>query len=190
MTSIKNEHIVWAYGELEDGQGQVVFCGLTEQGLKYLQTSPGHTLVIDPPGTGFANVKQILVFAEKDKATLKQRFRESGKLVSEVNMTKIDLSPAEIVRLLRNYEGEYHYPNGLLSDAAQIIETLLVVEGILREVEWAGMTWEEPCCPICGAFKSMDLPKTDTYPFVKAGIHRPDCRLALALGITHEIRQS
>lgn len=84
-TSIKNEHIVWAYAEREDRQGQVVICGLTKHGLKYLQDSPGKTLLINPPGNGFANVTQIVVFAEKDKATLKQRFREAGALVSEVN---------------------------------------------------------------------------------------------------------
>lgn len=85
MSTIKNEHIVWAYADREDGAGQVVMCGLTDQGLAYLKHTPGQTLVIDPPGNGFANVTQIMVFHEKDKATLKQRFRESGKLVSEVN---------------------------------------------------------------------------------------------------------
>lgn len=85
MATIKNEHIVWAYGEREDGKGQVVVCGLTEYGLKYLQNSPGQTLLINPPGHGFANVTQIVIFAEKDKATLKQRFLESGIQVSEVH---------------------------------------------------------------------------------------------------------
>lgn len=85
MAAIKNEHIVWAYAEMPDGSGQAVFCGLTEQGLQYLKNSPGQTLVINPPGTGFTNVKQIVVFHEKDKATLKQRFREAGVVVSEVN---------------------------------------------------------------------------------------------------------
>lgn len=85
MTSIPNEHIVWAYAEREDGKGQVVIVGLTDQGLAYLKNAPGQTLLVNPPGNGFANVTQIVVFAEKDKATLKQRFRESGVLVSEVN---------------------------------------------------------------------------------------------------------
>lgn len=84
MASIKNEHIVWAYGELTTG-GQVVICGLTEQGLNYLKDRPGMTLLINPPGTGFPNVKQIIVFHEKDKATLKERIRQSGIPVSEVN---------------------------------------------------------------------------------------------------------
>jgi len=85
---IKNEHIVWAYGEREDGQGQVLIVGLTDDGLAYLKAGTGpdkKTLVITPPGTGFANVTQVVVFHERDKATLKQRFREAGLLVSEVN---------------------------------------------------------------------------------------------------------
>lgn len=87
MATIKNEHIVWAYGELdaEKPGDVVVFCGLTEQGLQYLKNSPGMTLTIDPPGDGFRNIKKIVVFHEKDKATLKERFRESGVMVSEVN---------------------------------------------------------------------------------------------------------
>lgn len=85
MNTIKNEHIVWAYAEREDGKGQVVICGLTEQGLRYLRDTPGQTLLVNPPGKGFANVTQIVIFHEKDKATLKQRFREAGVIVSEVN---------------------------------------------------------------------------------------------------------
>jgi hypothetical protein len=85
MTTIKNEHIVWAYAEREDGKGQVVIVGLTEQGLKYLRNTPGQTLLVNPPGNGFANVTQIVVFHEKDKATLKQRLRQAGMPVSEVN---------------------------------------------------------------------------------------------------------
>ena len=85
MPSIKNEHIVWAYADREDGNGQVVIVGLTDQGLQYLQSTPGQTLLVNPPGTGFTNVTQIIVFAEKDKATLKLRFNQAGVLVSEVN---------------------------------------------------------------------------------------------------------
>ena len=86
MTTIKNEHIVWAYGELTDQPGVVVvICGLTDDGLKYLRNSPGMTLTIDPPGDGFKDIKQIVIFHEKDKATLKARLRESGVAVSEVN---------------------------------------------------------------------------------------------------------
>lgn len=82
---MKNEHIVWVYCERKDGKGHVLFVGLTDEGLKYLKDSPGQTLLVNPPGNGFANVTQFGVFAEKDKATLKQRFRETGVPVSEVN---------------------------------------------------------------------------------------------------------
>lgn len=85
MSTIKNEHIVWAYAERDDGQGQVVVVGLTDQGLKYLRNTPGQTLLVNPPANGFANVTQIIVFHEKDKATLKERFRQAGAHVSEVN---------------------------------------------------------------------------------------------------------
>lgn len=82
---MKNEHIVWAYADREDGAGKVVIVGLTEQGLKYLKNTPGQTLLVNPPVNGFANVTQIAVFHEKDKATLKERFRQAGVPVSEVN---------------------------------------------------------------------------------------------------------
>lgn len=82
---MKNEHIVWAYAEREDDTGQVVICGLTDVGLKHLKSRAGETLVINPPGKGFANVTQIVVFAAKDKAELKALFHAAGVVVSEVN---------------------------------------------------------------------------------------------------------
>lgn len=85
---MKNEHIVWAYAERTDGAGQVVILGVTDEGLDYLRAGTGadkKTLVVDPPGRGFSNVTQVVVFHEKDKATLKQRLRETGLVVSEVN---------------------------------------------------------------------------------------------------------
>jgi hypothetical protein len=86
--TIKNEHIVWAYAERNDGAGQVLVIGLTDEGLDYLRAGEGRekkTLVINPPGRGFANVTQVVVFNEHDKASLKQRFREAGTQISEVN---------------------------------------------------------------------------------------------------------
>jgi hypothetical protein len=85
---IKNEHIVWAYADRQDGIGQVLVIGLTDTGLDFLKAGTGtdkKTLVVNPPGTGFRNVTQVVVFHEHDKATLKQRFREAGVPVSEVN---------------------------------------------------------------------------------------------------------
>jgi len=86
MATIKNQHIVWAYGEVTEEPGKVVvLCGLTEQGLKYLANNPGMTLTITPPSGSFASVKQIIVYAEKDKATLKATLAKTGMLVSEAN---------------------------------------------------------------------------------------------------------
>ena len=88
MTTIKNEHIVWAYADRQDGSGKVVFLGLTDAGIDYLKAgvdTDKKTLLANPPGKGFANVTQICVFHEKDKATLKERFRQAGVILSEVN---------------------------------------------------------------------------------------------------------
>lgn len=82
---MKNEHIVWAYADREDGSGKVVICGLTEIGIAHLKSAAGETLVINPPGNGFANVTQIVVFAAKDKAELKALFNAAGVLVSEAH---------------------------------------------------------------------------------------------------------
>lgn len=87
MASIKNEHIVWGYGELEDGTGQVVLVGLTDTGLKYLANNKGMTLTIEPPmEKGFANVRHIIIYAEKDKVSLKETLRKGGAvIISEAN---------------------------------------------------------------------------------------------------------
>jgi hypothetical protein len=87
MSSIKNEHIVWAYAEREDGAGQVLIIGLTDVGLEYVQAGVGtdkKTLLVNPPGKGFANVTQVVIFHEKDKMAIKAKLRESGLIVSEV----------------------------------------------------------------------------------------------------------
>lgn len=82
---MKNEHIVWAYADAADGKGKVVILGITDAGLDFLKATPKKTLLANPPGHGFDNVTQIVVFHEKDKATLKQRLAEAGTLVSEVH---------------------------------------------------------------------------------------------------------
>lgn len=81
---MKNEHIVWAYAERSDGAGQVLIVGLTDVGIEFMKRE-GKTLLVNPPGKGFANVTQVVVFQEKDKATLKQRFHQAGVPVSEVH---------------------------------------------------------------------------------------------------------
>lgn len=88
MSTIKNEHIVWAYADKDDGSGQVLILGVTDTGLDYLKAGVGtekKTLVVNPPGKGFANVVQVVVFHEKDKATLKQRLHEANIIVSEAH---------------------------------------------------------------------------------------------------------
>ena len=82
---IKNEHIVWAYAERQDGAGQVVIVGLTDKGIEHMKRAPGESLVINPPMNGFANVTQIVVFAAASKAELKGILQQSGIVVSEVN---------------------------------------------------------------------------------------------------------
>lgn len=82
---IKNEHIVWAYAEREDGKGQVLICGLTDTGIDYMKRTSGQTLVINPPGRGFSNVTQVVVFAAASKAELKAILQSAGVPVSEVN---------------------------------------------------------------------------------------------------------
>ena len=85
---MKNEYIVWAYAERDDGTGQVLILGVTDQGLDLLRAGAGKdkkTLLVNPPGKGFSNVTQVVIFHEKDKATLKQRFQEANVIVSEVN---------------------------------------------------------------------------------------------------------
>lgn len=82
---MKNEHIVWAYAEREDGAGQVLIVGLTEKGIDYMKSTYGQTLVINPPGRGFANVTQVLTFMAASKDELKAILRQAGVVVSEVN---------------------------------------------------------------------------------------------------------
>lgn len=85
---MKNEHIIWAYADRDDGSGQVLILGITDQGLDFLRAGVGtdkKTLVINPPGKGFADVTQVVVFNEKDKATLKQRLQEANVIISEAH---------------------------------------------------------------------------------------------------------
>ena len=82
---MKNEHIVWAYADRTDGAGQVLIVGLTPTGIDYMKSKDGQSLVINPPGRGFSNITQVLVFMEKDKAAIKARLQQAGVIVSEVN---------------------------------------------------------------------------------------------------------
>lgn len=85
MTTIKNEHIVLAYAERDDGAGQVLIVGVTATGIEYMRASQGQSLVINPPGRGFANVTQVLVYTAASKQELKDILRGAGIPVSEAN---------------------------------------------------------------------------------------------------------
>ena len=64
----------------------------------------------------------------------------------------------------------------MISDDQRIVPLAL-----LKDLEWSSYTWDEPCCPVCGAFASLDLPQTVTHPYVKAGMHHADCALQQAI---------
>ena len=81
---MKNEHIVWAYADRQDGAGQVVIVGLTDKGIEHMKRAPGESLVINPPMKGFSNVTQIIVFAAASKSELKGILQQAGVTVSEV----------------------------------------------------------------------------------------------------------
>ena len=85
MATIKNEHVIWAYGDDAEGRRVVLF-GITKIGLDYLRSEPGMTLLAQPPtGVKWADVSNVIVFAAKDKAAIKALIRQTGMVVSEVN---------------------------------------------------------------------------------------------------------
>lgn len=85
MAFVKNEHVVWAYGDDAEG-GRVVIFGITETGLSYLQSAPGMSLFAAPPaGVKWTDVSNVIVFAAKDKAAIKALIRQTGMVVSEVH---------------------------------------------------------------------------------------------------------
>lgn len=73
---MKNEHLIWGYADM-DGGGKVIILGLTDKGIEFL-TSEKKTLLMNPPKGALRNVAQVMIYHEKDKATLKQRLREAG----------------------------------------------------------------------------------------------------------------
>lgn len=82
MHYTKNEHIIYAYGELGDKPGShVLLIGVTDHGVQTLKKQL--TLTIDFPSP--IAIRNVIVFQEKDKATLKQRLRDTGLDVHEIN---------------------------------------------------------------------------------------------------------
>lgn len=82
---VKNEHVIWAYGDDAEGRRVVIF-GITDTGLDYLKSEPGMTLFAAPPhNVKWADVSNVVVFAAKDKAAIKALLRQTGMVISEVN---------------------------------------------------------------------------------------------------------
>lgn len=84
MSHIKNEHLIYAYGELEDGNF-VLIVGVTDKGIETLQNKL--TLLVDPPRV--FPVKNVIIFHEKDKETLKLRLHETGLPIKEGDLRNI-----------------------------------------------------------------------------------------------------
>ena len=88
MALIKNEHIIWAYGQTLDNR-QVIIVGITEMGVDYLksQSEPGgKTLFVEPPhGIRFTDIQQIIIFYSKSKEELKEVLRKGGMIISEIH---------------------------------------------------------------------------------------------------------
>jgi hypothetical protein len=82
---VKNEHVVWAYGDDAEGRRVVIF-GITDTGLDYLKSEPGMTLFAAPPANvKWADVSNVVVFAAKDKTEVKALLRKIGMVISEVH---------------------------------------------------------------------------------------------------------
>lgn len=85
MATIKNEHVIWCYGDDAEGRKVVIF-GITDTGIDYLKSEPGMSLFAQPPkGVRWADVSSVVVFAAKDKAAVKALIQQTGMVVSEVN---------------------------------------------------------------------------------------------------------
>lgn len=83
--TVKNEHVVWAYGNDAEGRRVVIF-GITETGMDYLKSEPGMSLYAAPPkGVKWSDVSNVIVFAAKNKAEIKSLLRQTGMVVSEVH---------------------------------------------------------------------------------------------------------
>lgn len=82
---MKNEHIVYAYADRQDAKGKVLVIGLTPTGLEYLKANPGMSLTVNPPGTAFMDVANVLVFSAESKQAIKDIFARAGQMVSEVH---------------------------------------------------------------------------------------------------------
>lgn len=83
--SVKNEHIVYAYADREDGKGKFLIVGLTPAGCDYLKANPGMTLNVTAPGRAFCDITDVVVFGAESKQAIKDLLAKAGQIVSEVN---------------------------------------------------------------------------------------------------------
>jgi len=84
-TPIKNEHIIWGYGQTRDGK-TLMLVGISHKGLDYLR--PGlHTLTITPPeGLTF---DQIVFYSAPTKDDMKLVLKSSGIAFDETKLDKL-----------------------------------------------------------------------------------------------------
>lgn len=90
MSLIKNEHIVYAYAPLLEGDQCLLLVGITDTGWQYLQQEPGNFLKADPPpGRQFANVKDVWIVRGKDKQEIREMLqtvaRQKGTSITEAH---------------------------------------------------------------------------------------------------------
>lgn len=69
MTTVKNEHIVYAYAPLLEGDGCLLLVGITDVGWDFLKRESGNFLKVTPPDgrQEFTSVTQTWIVRGKDK---------------------------------------------------------------------------------------------------------------------------
>lgn len=74
MASMKNEHIIYAYVPLIEGDN-LLLVGITDIGWEYLKGESGNFLKADPPGVEFSRVRAVWVVRGKDKAEIREMLK-------------------------------------------------------------------------------------------------------------------
>ena len=80
--TVKNEHIVYAYGYLQQG-GSLLLIGITDIGWEYLKKEPGNFLNIN--NFPLSNPCNIWVVRGKDKEEIKKMMRIALPQVQELS---------------------------------------------------------------------------------------------------------
>lgn len=71
MSSIKNEHIVYAYAPLISGSN-LLLVGITDIGWEYLGEESGNFLKASSPTLEFKDVKEVWIVRAKDKREIRE----------------------------------------------------------------------------------------------------------------------